>query len=285
MPNNTQEYTREHAQEHTQERVYAGFAVRLAAYLVDLLLVSVVLLVVRVPLWIVKLASPENILVRDLVFQFSLADIVTYLLRVLYFVFFTYQFGATVGKKCFHLRVEGSDGQKLSLFDVIYRESIGRFLCSVVMEIGYLLVVVDKHKRGLHDILCDTEVVYYHEVRDYQYAVPQHRYMNPPSPNTLQPQEDWKDMPTQSRSDESDQSDSRHDTGKSGPVDAGFWKEASREVGMEILENLSQKDETEKGIDEGVEKKQETWKDFPAEKSQDPEETQTDSSSQENNKH
>ena len=63
MPNNTQKYTREHAQEHTQERVYAGFAVRLAAYLVDLLLVSTVLLVVRIPLWVVELASPENILV------------------------------------------------------------------------------------------------------------------------------------------------------------------------------------------------------------------------------
>lgn len=284
MPNNTQKYTREHAREHMQERVYAGFAVRLAAYLVDLLLVSTVLLVVRIPLWVVELASPENILVRDLVFQFSLADIVTYLLKVLYFVFFTYQFGATVGKKCFHLRVEGCDGQKMSLFDVIYRESIGRFLSSVVMDIGYLIVVVDKHKRGLHDILCDTEVVYYHEVRDYQYAAPQYRYMNPPSPDTLQPQEDWKAMSSQSKRDESDQEKSDA-AGKSSPVDAGFWKEASREVGMDIMERLGQKEETEQATAKGTEKEQETWKDFPVEKPLDPEEIQTDSSSQENNKH
>lgn len=148
-------------QNKTDNQVNAGFFVRLAAYLIDSLIVGAALLMVRIPFWISSLGFPDNILVRDFVFQYSLADIVIYLLGVLYFVLLTYKTGSTIGKKLLHLKVQSVEDRKMTFFEVAFRETVGRFLSSIVY-IGYFLIVVNKNKRGLHDFLSDTEVIYYH---------------------------------------------------------------------------------------------------------------------------
>ena len=48
---------------------------------------------------------------------------------------------------------------------VVYRETIGRFLCSLSVGIGYIMAGVDKEKRGLHDFLCDTRVIYAKKIK------------------------------------------------------------------------------------------------------------------------
>ena len=50
--------------------------------------------------------------------------------------------------------------EKLSIIDVIYRETIGRYLSGLVLCIGYILIALDNRKRSLHDMLCDTVVIY-----------------------------------------------------------------------------------------------------------------------------
>jgi uncharacterized RDD family membrane protein YckC len=72
----------------------------------------------------------------------------------------TYFCGATLGKKLLNLKVCKANDEKLSLFTVVYRESIGRYLSGLILFIGYILILVDSRKRGLHDILSDTLVVY-----------------------------------------------------------------------------------------------------------------------------
>ena len=72
----------------------------------------------------------------------------------------TYYCGGTLGKKLFKLKVCKATEEKLSLFTVIYRESIGRYLSGLILFIGYIIIGVDSKKRGLHDILSDTLVVY-----------------------------------------------------------------------------------------------------------------------------
>lgn len=144
-------------------QVNAGFFVRLAAYLLDSLIVGVALLVVKIPFWIASIANPENILARDFIFSYSIQDILFYLLGVSYFVILTYKNGATIGKKVLHLKVVSVEDRPLSLFEVIYRETVGRFLSALIVNIGYFMVGVQEDKRGLHDILSDTEVIYYHE--------------------------------------------------------------------------------------------------------------------------
>ena len=152
-----------------EEVTYAGFWVRLAAYLIDSLIVFLGLLVVRLILSGVVSAAKDTVLGGNLLFQYNLKDIVLYILEALYFILFTYYTGTTLGKKVMNLKVVRADGEdKLSLFTVIYRETIGRFLCSVIAGIGYLMVGIDSEKRGLHDILCDTRVIYAKKVKVYK---------------------------------------------------------------------------------------------------------------------
>ncbi len=132
---------------------------RLAAYFIDMLLVGVVLLFVKIPMFFVGLQNPGNFLVSPLLFQFSLLDIVLYLAVSAYFIILTYQTGATVGKRLMNLRVVTIDDAPLTLLNVLYRETIGRYLSSLFF-IGYILIGLNRDKRGLHDILCNTKVIY-----------------------------------------------------------------------------------------------------------------------------
>ncbi len=175
-------------QTNTKDRVYAGFFVRLTAFLVDMIIVNAALLVVHIPIWVLSLKSPDNVLVRDFIFQYSIADIVCYLLTVLYFVLLTYYTGATLGKKLFQLRVVSTENRKMTFFEVVYRESIGRFLCGVIMNLGYLLILAQKEHRGIHDLLADTSVIYYHEKKVYVHTQMNYRNMVQQPGYTVPPQ-------------------------------------------------------------------------------------------------
>lgn len=150
-------------QNRTDNQVPAGFFVRLAAYLLDSLIVGAALLLVRIPLWISSWVSPDNIIVRDFIFEYSVADILIYILGVLYFIILTYKTGTTVGKKVLNLRVVSVEERKMTLFEVAFRETVGRFLSALILNVGYIMIGVQKEKRGLHDLLSDTRVVYCHE--------------------------------------------------------------------------------------------------------------------------
>lgn len=176
-------------QTNTKHQVYAGFFVRLAAFLVDMIIVNAGLMVIRLPMWILSLNSPDNILVRDFIFQYSIVDIVIYLVTAVYFVLMTYYTGATLGKKLFQIKVVSTEDRKMTFFEVVYRETIGRFLSSIIMHLGYLLILVEKEHRGVHDLLSDTCVIYYHEKKvyvhtqmNYRNMAPQPGYTVPPSP-------------------------------------------------------------------------------------------------------
>lgn len=164
-------------QNRPDDRIYAGFFVRLAAYLVDILIVWAAMLVVRVPVWIATVASPDNFLVKDFIFQYSIKDILFYLMQAAYFILLTYFTGSTLGKKLFQIRVVSVEDRKMTFFEVVFRETVGRFLSALILSIGYIMIAIDKKKRGLHDILSDTNVVYYHEKRIYTHADVYYRNM------------------------------------------------------------------------------------------------------------
>ena len=138
---------------------YASFWVRLAAYIVDSLLVSAGLLIVKAIFLCVTVMVGNEVVEKGILFHYNIKDIVYYLLEVTYFVVCTHLTGKTLGKKLFKLEVVSAEGGKPRLFDIIYRETIGRFLSSLIVGIGYILIAIDKENRGLHDMLTDTRVV------------------------------------------------------------------------------------------------------------------------------
>ncbi|MGF0033210.1 RDD family protein [Bariatricus sp. SGI.154] len=173
---------------NSQKAEYAGFWVRLAAYCIDSAVVWIGLIFVKLVIGMLSL-SGGTIFRANILFHYTLKDIILYVFQILYFVIFTYNTGTTLGKKALNLRVIHADGsQRLSLINVLYRETIGRFLCGLSIGIGYIMAGVDKEKRGLHDMLCDTRVVYAKKIKVYPvYQAPQGRPM-PPMGGQMPPQ-------------------------------------------------------------------------------------------------
>ena len=164
-------------QNRPDNRIYAGFFVRLAAYIVDTVIVWAAMLIVRIPVWVTTISSPDNFLVKDFIFQYSIKDILFYIMQAAYFVMLTYFTGSTLGKKLFQIRVVSAEDRKMTFFEVTFRETVGRFLSALILSIGYIMIAIDKKKRGLHDILSDTNVVYYHEKKVYTHADIHYRNM------------------------------------------------------------------------------------------------------------
>lgn len=148
--------------------MYAGFWARLAAYLIDLVLVCLGQLVVRLVLFLsFGMLWENNPLDQSFLFQYTFRDGILYAAGVVYFVLCTYYAGATLGKKALNLKVISADEEPLTLINVLYRESIGRFLSAFLLGAGYILVGITNEKKGLHDILCDTRVVYEKKIPTY----------------------------------------------------------------------------------------------------------------------
>lgn len=185
---------RTHPEQGRAENTYAGFWVRLGAYIIDSIVVFAGLLVVRFVMWMGMSVLDGELFSGRLLFQYTLKDIVLYAAQVLYFILCTYYTGTTLGKCAMNLRVIHADEtKKLSFLNVVYRETVGRFLSGIILGIGYIMIGIDKEKRGLHDFLCDTRVVYGRKVKVYpvyRQPVPPYRPVQPqrPVPPPVPPQ-------------------------------------------------------------------------------------------------
>jgi len=135
---------------------YAGFWVRVGAKILDGLVVGVVFLPPLI--YCAIKAGPGQ--------EFSKYQVLQLLFQCLYMIanigyqiFFLGKYGATPGKMACGLRVLTAEGDKFG-----YARATGRafaeMLSGVICDIGYLIVAFDNQKRGLHDYICGTRVVY-----------------------------------------------------------------------------------------------------------------------------
>ena len=158
---------------------------RFAAFLIDSLIVGAALLIVRLALFFgfsVFELIEVNPLDTKVLFSYTVKDIILYLAGAAYYIICTYCAGTTAGKWLFNLRVVpagGSGQRKLRLIDVVYRETIGKFLSGLVMNIGYIIAGMDSEKRALHDMLCDTRVIYAKRVKVIPVRPGQYAYTPP----------------------------------------------------------------------------------------------------------
>lgn len=139
--------------------IYGGFFVRAAAYLVDLVLSGIIASIIKFPFWIAAMGN-NAFLTKEILFQYTIRDITTYLLGAAYFILLTYFMHTTPGKILFQLKVI-TVKENWSFLDIAYRETIGRFLSGLCF-IGYIVAGLDRERRGFHDMLSDTRVVYKH---------------------------------------------------------------------------------------------------------------------------
>ena len=145
---------------NNDNNAYAGFFIRLAAFLLDMLLVNALLIFVKLPVWCIKLWLGDTFLFSPVLFRYDLFDILYYLLTVGYFVLATYFCGTTLGKYLMRIKVISTDGKPLTFISVLIRETVGRYLSTIILYIGYMIAGWDTEKQGLHDRIADTYVVY-----------------------------------------------------------------------------------------------------------------------------
>lgn len=137
----------------------AGFGTRWIAYIIDCLLVGLVVGLTLFPAKLQGLFDTGSIWNKQILFDFTTYAVAAYIVRAVYFVITTYAMGATLGKKLLRIHVETAEGEKLTFINVLFRETVGRFL-SGIFYVGYLVALAGKEHIALHDMLCDTRVCY-----------------------------------------------------------------------------------------------------------------------------
>ncbi|MGD0816449.1 MAG: RDD family protein [Verrucomicrobiota bacterium] len=146
----------------------AGFWMRLAAHIIDLVLISFIFVAVWSPL-----AGPRHWQLPVVPHPLTQASLEQYneqlwsskILAVFYPVFLLYEvllngrFGATLGKMAIGARITKPDGSPIG-----YGRALLRWLAARVSDLfffsGYLLIALRPDKRALHDLLAGTKVVY-----------------------------------------------------------------------------------------------------------------------------
>ena len=77
----------------------------------------------------------------------------------LYFWLFTGLKGQTPGKMAVGIKVVDARGEKPGLGVAALREILGKLISGLIFCLGYLLIAIDKEKRGFHDDIAGTHVV------------------------------------------------------------------------------------------------------------------------------
>lgn len=134
-------------------REYAGFWIRLTAYLIDGIILWLIGLITDYVSWqIFRLSEASDITVRVALTS------VAWLINIAYFVGFWTWRGQTPGKILLGVRVVGTDGSPLSIRRAFLRY-LGYIVSGIMLLIGFLWIAFDSRKQGIHDKIADTYVV------------------------------------------------------------------------------------------------------------------------------
>lgn len=66
----------------------------------------------------------------------------------------------TLGKMILNMKVVNRrTGKNLSFFDMLFRESLGKFISMVFFALGYIWIMIDNENRAWHDLVFGSMVV------------------------------------------------------------------------------------------------------------------------------
>lgn len=133
---------------------YAGFWLRVAAYIIDAICLNIVMFVIMffVGILIAVIGRSSEMLLNLIIWTLSFG------LAILYEVFFVRAYDATPGKLAVGVKILMANGDKLTVGRIIGRY-FAKILSGLVFCIGFMMAGWDDQKRGLHDMLCETRVV------------------------------------------------------------------------------------------------------------------------------
>jgi len=139
--------------------VFGGAGERLVAYIVDILITGVIVIAIGLVGGLILgagAASDSGFLAGAgaIVLVFALI-----IVPLAYFPWFWARTGATPGMRMFGLHVvRDRDGGPISGGQAVLR-LIGYWVDGLVFYLGYIWILIDKRKRGWHDLIAGTVVV------------------------------------------------------------------------------------------------------------------------------
>jgi uncharacterized RDD family membrane protein YckC len=145
---------------------FASHGARLVAYLIDSVILTALAVALALVVGLVFLGGATSadegrsvqIAPAAVVGTFLLV-IAILLLVLLYFPFFWARGGQTPGMRLFGLRVvRDRDGGRIGWGTALLR-ILGMYVASAVFYLGFIWILVDKRRRGFHDLIAGTVVV------------------------------------------------------------------------------------------------------------------------------
>lgn len=135
-----------------------GFFPRLMATLLDTMFV--LLLIGAITLFFSSVVFKDEVVgSHDVLLRYGWLRALDFVPIILVLTFWI-KWGATPGKMLFKIKVvDSKTGGKISLVQAILRY-LGYFVSTVFLLLGFFWVLFDKDKRGWHDMIAKTRVVY-----------------------------------------------------------------------------------------------------------------------------
>jgi uncharacterized RDD family membrane protein YckC/ribosomal protein L40E len=148
---------------------YAGFWMRLAAYLIDGIILGIISSMIYIPLLIHYFGSSSDYswlysLETNGTFDSSswtiywLLLLSIYAIQIIYYTVTVGKWGRTIGKAALRIKVVKADGSRVS-YGRAFGRSLAYYLNGFTLDIGFLIIAFTKEKRGLHDYIADTIVI------------------------------------------------------------------------------------------------------------------------------
>ena len=142
----------------SNEIEYAGFGVRVVATLVDSMITAPFLLIVAY-FFASNIELNLNEFLSDKQYKTTL-DMISLGISAPYIVYFlSSKSQATPGKALMKIQVVNVSGAKISPFKAFGR-FLGTILSTITLGIGFLFVLFHPQRAALHDLICNTRVIY-----------------------------------------------------------------------------------------------------------------------------
>lgn len=137
---------------------YGGFWIRFGAWLIDVMILSVIRFVLYLPILIKMFGALNESPSIAMIGAQMLVNVIDFGVRSGYQTFFVGKYAATPGKMVCGLKIVMPDGGRVS-----YARALARFFAKIIsyltMFIGFIMAAFDDEKRALHDRICETRVV------------------------------------------------------------------------------------------------------------------------------
>lgn len=134
---------------------YAGFWIRVAAYLIDGVVLYAVMFVLMIPFG-VDFTDPSAIDMSSM----AIFYVIIFVAWIAYFIGMeSSSKQATLGKMAVGIKVGNENGERISVGTAAGR-FFSKILSGLILYIGYMMAGWDKKKQALHDKIAGTYVFY-----------------------------------------------------------------------------------------------------------------------------